>query len=1070
MPTILHASWISRTAQQPEATLFLWGEELQPETRPPLRAARRARARTERIPVYSGLVSPAILRHQLRTLMPAELLQALPLRRMVTRLPETPEGTSNGLGAEMRLSRRQVSGIALDARQSAHLLLSLPARNGDGIGHGRATAPRSDLARYFMPGADFRYWCLAARYAADLVRAGGALPVLRGCAQELRVVWEAWSGWMELEANLKDLAALMPGICFEYEPNARAGLDASALLKSFLHAVVGARMEMAAETVQLHSGNGRAPDAQAHAVTDWYQRLLLGQTLRPARDGVDPERLLHDWQAWVSRAFDLLPQGFQLALELREPAAADPEAWTLELGLCLQESGLVLKASEIWARQVDELASSADAASSHLGARLLAGLRVAARLCPALRPSLSEPHPTAAALTPNAAYRFLVSEGAALEQAGCRVTLPAWWTRRTEMGLRLRLEVRDLPAAREETEAEGPETGDYALQWNLALPDRNLSDSELHHIAAAGSPLVYMNERWLQINQDQIEAARMMLRQRGAGRRVSRIQALQLLLEHQTEDLPPAQMAWSGLIGDGSQALQALPVEMAAPVGQVGEMWARFQTVARDEAMPEPPGFVGTLRPYQKRGLAWLWYLHEIGLGACLADDMGLGKTIQTIALFLEQEKVRPSAERWPRLLICPTSVLRNWQRELARFAPRLRTNLHHGPSRPRAQEFQRLLDDCDVVLTSFGTARVDQAVLQSVAWHTLVIDEAQNIKNPTTQQARAIRSFAGRHRLALTGTPLENRLMEIWSILDFLNAGYLGTRAAFHRQFIRPIENERDRRRLDHLKTIVQPFVLRRLKSDPDVVRDLPEKQEINVVCDLSEEQTLLYAQAVERALPEIAGADGMKRKGSILALMTLLKKITNHPAMVVEERSVLKGRSGKLDRFAEMLAEALVNRNQALVFTTFVAMGEILQRHLREELGIDADFLHGGVRLRERQAMVDRFQQGGQTVPVLLLSVRTGGVGINLTAANQVYHYDRWWNPAVENQATDRAHRIGQTRRVQVFKYIMAGTVEEHVDNLIDNKASLAQDILGSGEEWLTELTNDQLYELLKLRYPTV
>ena len=301
--------------------------------------------------------------------------------------------------------------------------------------------------------------------------------------------------------------------------------------------------------------------------------------------------------------------------------------------------------------------------------------------------------------------------------------------------------------------------------------------------------------------------------------------------------------------------------------------------------------------------------------------------------------------------------------------------------------------------------------------------------------------------------------------MLDFVNRGYLGTQANFFRRYIRPIEGQDDRQRLEHLKRIVQPFVLRRLKSDPDVISELPEKQEITVTCDLSPEQTLLYAGAVSGARSGLKSLEGIRRRGTILALITKLKKITNHPALLQEDDAELSRRSGKLDRLMEMLEESLDNQNKAIIFTTFVRMGMFLQQSLQEKLDVQADFLHGAVDLSRRQEMVDRFQNGGQQVPILLLSLRTGGVGINLTAANQVYHFDRWWNPAVEQQATDRAHRIGQSKRVQVYKFMVAGTIEEHIDNLIRDKTSLAEEVLGSGEAWLTELSNERLFELLSL-----
>ena len=1075
MPTILHAAWIVANAPDESGRLFLWGEEsggmdpgvqdVVPHGRDNL-AVRNASLRAH-------LVSPAILRHRLKALLADRMPGVLSLQRLTIHLPASPSVA----GLAPVWQEQRISGVVLPASSALRLLRLLQAHILDRTGGAPDTANSalvSDFVRHFILGTDMRYWCIAAQYAQSLTRAGCVIPALYSWQGQLQVRWETWNGWSNFAINLDELAALMPGVCLAYGPNQQRALAATDLLQDFLNAVVHAGMIDAVILLQndaahAHAARQNGAMGQVDTTILWY-RLLLGEAVPEGTIGPTRSQFMHQWQQWLSQAFDLSQGHVQIALALREPLQPEREEddtpWCLEFGIrFLEQSDRTLKAEELWDALMQESTWQERWQGSHPGARLLAGLRMASHLCSPIARVLNKPNPVAVGLSYSEAYQFLTRDSQVLEQAGFHVSLPDWWSESPDRGLQLKMSVRDVrqPARHNELPAD-VHGQNFDLDWSMVLQDHELSPQELGRIAATDCPLIFMNDQWLRMNEDQIRAARQILAYRTQPQKISLIQALNLLQE---QEVPTGQTQLLSRFAESTADPTAtMPVRQVSLQGRIRDVWHRLQETTRDVQRAEPGGFVGQLRPYQKRGLAWLWYLHEIGLGACLADDMGLGKTVQTIALFMEQERKRPPQARWSRLLVCPASVMRNWQRELVRFAPSLHAYIHHGSHRLQGEELEKRLAHTDVVITSFGTARVDQDLLRQIPWHSLVVDEAQNIKNPGAKQSQAIRSFPGQHRLALTGTPLENSLIELWSILDFLNTDYLGSRAAFQRRFIRPIEGESSRDRLQRLKQLVQPFVLRRLKSDPEVIRDLPAKQEINVFCDLTPEQTHLYALAVEQALPNLQGLEGIRRRGSILALITQLRKIVNHPAMLEEDFQDLEGRSGKLDRFMEMLSEARENHNKALVFTTFVQMGKILQQLIQRTWQCEPDFLHGGVSMQTRQQMVDRFQEGGQDRPILILSVRTGGVGLNLTAANQVYHYDRWWNPAVENQATDRVHRIGQTRRVQVFKYIMSGTVEEHVDNLIRTKSTLAQDVLGSGEEWLTRLTNEQLQELLTLR----
>jgi SNF2 family DNA or RNA helicase len=473
-----------------------------------------------------------------------------------------------------------------------------------------------------------------------------------------------------------------------------------------------------------------------------------------------------------------------------------------------------------------------------------------------------------------------------------------------------------------------------------------------------------------------------------------------------------------------------------------------------------PPGFAGQLRPYQERGAGWLVFLGRLGLGACLADDMGLGKTAQLIATLLADGRAGPT------LVVCPVSVLGNWERELARFAPELTVLVHHGAGRHDHEEaFADRASRHDVVLTAYSLLDRDREHLAAVSWVRLVLDEAQQVKNPATAQAKAVRGIAAPRRVALTGTPVENRLGELWSIMHILNPGLLGSARSFRERFAIPIEREGDDEATALLRRVTGPFVLRRLKSDRKIISDLPDKIETVDRCPLTREQATLYQAVVDDLLASAEDKDGIDRRGAVLAGLLRLKQVCNHPAHFLGDGSALRGRSGKLTRVEELLEEILAEGDKVLCFTQFAEWGALLRPYLAHRFGTEVLWLHGRVRRKARDELVARFQERGGP-SLLLLSLKAGGTGLNLTAASHVVHLDRWWNPAVEDQATDRAYRIGQRRNVQVHKLVTTGTVEEHIDDMITAKRALSERVVGSGEQWLTELSTDDLRELVSLR----
>ena len=603
------------------------------------------------------------------------------------------------------------------------------------------------------------------------------------------------------------------------------------------------------------------------------------------------------------------------------------------------------------------------------------------------------------------------------------------------------------------TLTEGKGQGDtprpwFEFRWSLALGEKELTRSEFDQLVEARAPLVFLDRKPVLLSPKDREALKdFQSRMKETGERISFFEALRLRL-------------------GGAAHLHGLAMETIASTPRLEQILENLEKSRSVENRELPKGFLGELRPYQQRGHAWMYYLVDQGFGACLADDMGLGKTVQAIAVMLDWR--RKEGRRTSLLIVCPVSVLGNWRRELLRFSPELRVTMHHGKGRAETpEEFQKTLDASDVVLTSYNLLQRDEDIMTTCSFEGVILDEAQNIKNPATQQSRAARKLRGNFRVALTGTPLENRPLDLWSIMDFLNEGLLGSRAHFLQTLEHPIVKQRRQSSMSALARLVRPFVLRRLKTDSEIVADLPEKTEQIVAASLTREQAILYESVVRKGLQEVEkAAEGIQRRGAILTTLLRLKQVCNHPAHYLMDGSSLHSRSAKLDLLSEMIEEALEEGDRCLIFTQFKEMGSLLKTHIEELLGQPVLFLHGSVPQKERDLMVTNFQESRPDGPrVFVLSLKAGGTGLNLTAANRVFHYDRWWNPAVEDQATDRAFRIGQQRNVFVHKFVCTGTLEERIQQMLERKREVAENLLAAGENWITELSNDELKRLLTL-----
>ncbi len=701
-------------------------------------------------------------------------------------------------------------------------------------------------------------------------------------------------------------------------------------------------------------------------------------------------------------------------------------------------------------------------------------------------------------LTTDEIVMFVTRAAAALRANGFAVMLPRSWAT-AETSSKLKITRQEDPHDSSTVTRMGFDTL-MQYDWRLSVGGKELTDQEMEQLVRSKSGLVKLRGEWVladtaqiaktakylqSLKQSSVETARAAAEEADIRARLAKksgaADADQLAEQ--------AEAAWEEVRrleqaeGEGvvpasvlrQLALEAGPEE---PIAFEGSTWFTSLVGGTDRPAPErvdiPDTVHAELRDYQRRGVDWLYFMSRNNLGAVLADDMGLGKTLQLLTLLAVEEA--QGRKTGPTLVVAPTSVVGNWAREAARFTPDMRVRVHHGAQRLKGDELFEAADGADLVITSYGTVARDAKDLAKIKWDHVVLDEAQAIKNAGTQASKSVRALPARHRIALTGTPIENKLSELRSILDFVNPGMLGSQTFFRNHFAKAIESRRDEVLADEmgerLQRLTAPFILRRLKTDTAIIADLPEKAEHVVAVDMTAEQAALYKALVDEMQQELAQRKGIARKGLVLATITRIKQICNHPAHFLGDGSPVtdKGthRSGKVEKLMELLDHAIRTDQRVLIFTQYKAFGDILQPYLSQRLGQSVPFLHGGVGKSARDAMVERFQEPDGP-RAMLLSLKAGGTGLNLTAASMVIHLDRWWNPAVENQATDRAFRIGQEKDVTVYKIITKGTMEESIQDILDGKTQLAGAVVGQGEGWITELDTEDLAQLISYREQT-
>ena len=864
------------------------------------------------------------------------------------------------------------------------------------------------------------------------------VPSLEARGDALRPRWEVADEQL-IPAELARIAQRAPAILCslreEIEPapptdRRRVELDA------FLRAMLDAEMSRLAQAQPRPSQLRARHDERIHErwVRAFYEAGL-------SVDAGKGERLLKEVSSW-RRPFELATRTpLRLVLSLEEPhedeETIEEEAaslrWPLRLLLQdLSDPSLLVDASRLQSLPLGkrERAVAREYLMTHIGR--------ASRMSPVIRELLAD-HESLEGLEfeTEQAWRFLHEDVPALRRADIRLRLPTWWTGR---GAKKKLRARARAMSDEEIVSSGMGLDAIVrFEWRVALGDRELDEAQLRRLAALKAPLLKIGGEWVEVDAEDIERALEML-SRGE-------------IEARARELVEASL------GAGRGALESeLELDGIEASGDLGELLAGL-TEATFAELEEPEGFEGTLRPYQRRGYSWMHFLTRWGFGACLADDMGLGKTIQTLALLQRLWRERGPA---PSLLVCPTSVVNNWRREAQKFTPELPVAIYHGSDR------DELVEDFDalaLVITSYGILHRDREILEARRWRGAILDEAQQIKNAQTYRARAARALEADFALALTGTPVENRVGDLWSIMEFINPGLLEERKRFRSRFELPIQLEGDEEAARRLRQRVGPFILRRLKTDPDVISDLPDKIEEKVYCELTTEQASLYQAELDHLDAELANAGPQRRRGVILGALTRLKQICNHPHQRLKDGTTLEGRSGKLMALEERVEAILDADDACLIFSQYREMGKLIVEHLEGVFGREVLFLHGGTTRNARDEMVERFDEPTGP-PLFVLSLHAGGTGLNLVRANHVIHYDRWWNPAVESQATDRSFRIGQTRNVQVHTFVCQGTLEERIDEMLERKQQIADQVVGAGEAWLTELDDQALREALALR----
>ncbi|HWQ66126.1 MAG TPA: DEAD/DEAH box helicase [Methanospirillum sp.] len=891
-------------------------------------------------------------------------------------------------------------------------------------------------------GPSVRYWVEICRFTLDLLIRERFTPAAHIQDAAFGIIsWEPYYAPEDL-MFMSSLAGAMPALCRTSiaapRGKARKEPEPGDIISTFISSL----MRQSIREALLNDPIRIRPSEKMKTIEGSYLACYY-HLAAPDRDEekdhlpVPDQTTLSRLSAWLNRPhISSTLDDLNLCLRLSEPET-EGDAWEISFLLrSRNDPSLLIPASMIWKKRSEFYTSLPS--PDIMEEALLTGLGKVVKYCRFLVPAIQQRRPSGARLDHHDVWTFLSHDAPLLAGAGVDVLLPHWWMEGKVRPV-IRMQVQ-LPEGMGKSHI-GLDTL-LSFDYQIALGDDVISPEEFFEKADLKGSLMKIQGRWVAFDVSDVQKNLQKFKNQFENGEIS---ASDMMRAYAT-----------GRLGD----------EMDVMVEAADEWCSTIVDAVKNGPVPGkrpvPKAFSGLLRPYQEVGHSFLVSCADIGIGACLADDMGLGKTPQTIAYLLTR---KASGKTDPSLLICPTSVVGNWEREVLRFGPSLKVHVHHGTDRMKDEAFSKATRSHDLVITTYALAARDVSLIRNQSWSSLILDEAQNIKNPLTKQAKAIQSIKGGHRIALTGTPVENRLSELWSIMHFLNPGYLGSSGHFQEMYANPIERSQDAGRAEELRRLVRPFLLRRLKTDRTIISDLPEKMEYKIYCTLTREQATLYQAVVNGIAESMEHLDGIARRGAILAVLTRLKQICDHPVLYVTDAKNDPARSGKVQRLMEMLEEVRDEGDAAIIFTQYATFATRLQEMIEKKFSDPVLLLTGSTPRKRREELIKRFMEPGGP-QIFVISLKAGGTGLNLTRANHVFHIDRWWNPAVEDQATDRTFRIGQTRDVQVHLMIAAGTLEERIDTIIMDKRSIANQVLGTGEDWLTGMSTDELLDIVTLR----
>lgn len=899
---------------------------------------------------------------------------------------------------------------------------------------------KKSTEKLFIPGIlfadDLKYIATASEYAAVMVTRGTFLPDMETCEDGFTSTWKP----LHL-AKYQDTHSLyisnIPAVLrsFSLSPEETFIKDSGEIAEAILHSLLDSLVR---NSQTIGSRGKKINSKNPHEI---WMRSLTWPKSPLSNWNEEMEYLYPQIRDWSDSLRAITGQPWRLFMNVEEPIA-EGFPWILSWHLqSTYDTSIIIPASHVWSPDRTER-EMFERDNFNPRQYMLQTLGHLSSTVPVVATSLESPYPSDCALSSEELFDFLENHVPSILEQGIQIKFPASWGAISD---RPKLALKGVVNDKESLKSGGQINLHDLLDvnWSVSLNDDILTEDEMDLITGLKTPLINIRGKWVLLYRDEVTKVIEGLKKFPS--EISRKDALILTFSDTHKNIPISGMT-------GSKWLKSVKDVLTG--------------VKDIEMLPQPGGFFGKLRPYQIRGFSWMAWLAKLGLGCCLADDMGLGKTVQALALI---QLLRNEGEKRPVLLICPTSVIENWRRETEKFLPSTAVLIHHGGKRFKGEKFIKAASENSIVFSSYALLYRDRELLAETEWCGIILDEAQNIKNPDTRQARAAKELTADWHIALTGTPVENHVGDMWSIMDFLLSGLLPGRTSFVRDFLRPIQAG-EKSAMEKLRRMTGPFILRRLKTDKNIITDLPKKIETTVFCPLGREQATLYKAVLNSIDSEIIEAEGIKRKGLVLSAITALKQVCNHPALYLKDQSELSGRSGKLARLTEIAEEMLSAGDRALIFTQYVEMGAILKKYLQETFGREVIFLHGGVSREKRDEMVRHFQESNNPPPFFVLSLKAGGTGLNLTRANHVIMFDRWWNPAVEQQAVDRAYRIGQKNNVQVHYFCCKGTIEEKIEILIESKRQIASSVIGAGESWLTELSNEELRELFSLKRDAV